>query len=140
MLTAWRRGVQFRIAIAVAALAVSAFVAPPIAVAFAPAPSTVYCLTHDDHVMVVAHEDHARIHDHSGHLDQAKHSHKEGESKKHCCGLFCVTALTPEIRGIPRPLLMEPEQTPLGYSSFHSRAPELPFRPPIFIRRSELTR
>jgi hypothetical protein len=131
MLTAFRRGIRFRIAIATAALAVFAFVAPPIAVAFAPNPGTIYCLTHDDHLMGLPHHDHAVVDHGAGNLDQTKSSHEEGEHKHHCCGLFCVTALTPEVRGVPAPPLMQPERLSVVDLGIHSRVPEPHFRPPI---------
>jgi hypothetical protein len=131
MLTAFRRGVRFRIAIAMAAFAVLALVAPPIAVAFVPTPGTVYCLTHDDQGMGLAHNDHAVVHHHSGELDHTKYSHEEGEHKYHCCGLFCVTALIPEVRGVPAPPLMRPERSSVFDLGINSRVPEPHFRPPI---------
>jgi hypothetical protein len=131
MLAALRRGVRFRIAIAMAALAVFAFVAPPIAVAFGPTPGTIYCLTHYDQGMGHSHHDHAVADHRAGDLDQTKSSHEEGEHKSHCCGLFCVTALTPEVRGMPAPLLLQPERSSVVAFGFRGRTPEQPFRPPI---------
>jgi hypothetical protein len=113
-----------------ATLAVFAFVAPPITLAFA-TPGTVYCLTHDDHGMGLSHQDHAVVPHNSGALDHTKHSHQEGEHKYHCCGLFCVIALAPEAREFLAPLLLRPEHSSISDPGFHSRAPELPFRPPI---------
>lgn len=130
MLAGLRRGVRFRIATAMAAIAVSAFVAPPVAVAFAPAKEAMYCLTHNDHAIGHEHQDHAADH-HPGESDREKHSDDSGDHKSHCCGVFCVTALTPELRQLVQPLSFG---TPLFSAIepyFHSRTPQLLYRPPI---------
>lgn|SRR5581483_11075652 len=131
MLAGFRRGNRFRIAIAMATLAVFAFVAPPAAVAFAPTPGTTYCLTHSDHGMGLAHHDQSIADHHSGASVNSKFSHEEGDRKYNCCGLFCVVALAPEIRGMPAPLLIQLEQSSVTVPGFHSRMPEPHFRPPI---------
>jgi hypothetical protein len=134
MLAALRRGVRFRIAFAMAAFAVFAFVAPAIAVAFAPAERAAHCLTHSDHAIGNEHVDQAADHDHHpGGLDQAKHSHRGDKHPSQCCGLFCVTALAPEIRQLANPPLEGSQLSSLVVSSFHRRLPELPFRPPISL-------
>jgi hypothetical protein len=92
MLVALTRGTLFNVAIWIAALAVFAFAAPPIAVAFAPTEYVVHCLTHDDHGMGMADQDQAVDHHHPGDLDHEKHG-SGGDHKANCCGLFCVTAL-----------------------------------------------
>jgi hypothetical protein len=131
MLTALTRGVLFRAAIWVAAVAVLAFVAPPIAVAFAPAKNAVYCLTHDDHAIGRDDQDHAADHHHPGGLDHVKHSPGDGDHKSHCCGLFCVTALAPSLGHVFKhtwsraPVLFELQ------TSFSGRTHERIDRPPI---------
>jgi hypothetical protein len=90
MLAALTRGTLFNVAIWLAALAVFAFVAPPIAVAFAPAEYAVHCLTHDDQGMGMA--DHDQAVDHHNPGNHEKHG-GGGDHKANCCGLFCVTAL-----------------------------------------------
>lgn len=131
MLVALTKGLRFRIAIAMTALAVFAFVAPPIAVAFAPAEHALYCLAHDDHAMGRVVNDHATHSQKPGALDQAKHSPDGGKQASQCCGLFCVTALALEIRQESNPPILSPELFLRIEPSFHSRSPELPYRPPI---------
>lgn len=123
MLVAFTRGLRFRIALAMAAFAAFAFVAPPLAVAFAPAEHGVYCLTHNDHAMGQEHED--------GIAGQSKHSHDGSAHKSQCCGLFCVTALAPEMRQGWNPVVLSPEPFSGIEPSFHSRFTELHYRPPI---------
>ena len=131
MLVALTKGIRFRVAMAMAAFAVFAFVAPPIAVAIAPTEHAIYCLTHDDHAIGRVLHDHATGHHDPGDLDRVKHSKDGGKQASHCCGLFCVTALAPEIRQESNPPILNPEQSSGIEPSFHSRSPELPFRPPI---------
>ena len=64
--------------------------APSAAFALADAPRQAHCLTQADHGLAKAHFDH----------DGARHEHpqKTDDDKsqlKNCCGLFCLTALTP---------------------------------------------
>ena len=131
MLTALMRGSLFRVAIWVAAAAVFAFVAPPIAVAFAPTGSTVYCLTHVDYAIGHDDQDQAADHQHPGDLDHVKHSHGDGDRKSHCCGLFCVTALAPKLGHVfehtwsRTPVFFGPQ------TSFSGRTPHRIDRPPI---------
>jgi len=132
MLATLRRGVRFRIAFAMATFAVFALVAPPMAVAFAPAERAAHCLTHNDHAIGQQRADHAADHEHHpGDLDQAKHSHQGDKHPSQCCGLFCVTAIAPEIRQLTNPPLEGSQLSSLVVPSFHRGAPELLFRPPI---------
>jgi hypothetical protein len=132
MLATLRSGIRFRIAFAMAAFAVFAFVAPPIAVAFAPTEGAVYCLTHNDHAIGHEQVDHAADHEHHpGDLDQVKHSHQGDKHPSHCCGLFCVAALAPEVRQLANPPLEGPQLSAFVVPGFHRRLPELHFRPPI---------
>ena len=130
MLATLRRGVRFRVAFAMAAFAVCALVAPPVAVAFAPAERAVYCLTHSDHAMGPKYVDRTADHEHQS-ADQSKHSHQGDKHPSQCCGLFCVTAIAPEIRQLASPPLEGSPLSSLLVASFHRRSPELPFRPPI---------
>jgi hypothetical protein len=131
MLTALMSGSLFRVAIWVAAAAVFAFVAPPIAVAFAPTGNAVYCLTHAENA--IGHDDHDQAADqqHPGDLGHVKHSHGGGDHKSHCCGLFCVTALAPSLGHVfehtwpPTPVFFGLQ------TSFSGRTPDRIDRPPI---------
>jgi hypothetical protein len=130
MLTALTKGVRFRVAVLLAALAVFAFVAPPIAVAFAPTEYAVHCLTHDDHGMVTADHDQAVDRHHPGDIDHEKHG-SGGDHKANCCGLFCVTALLP---GFGHVFEHAWAGTPVSYglqTSFSDQAPDRLDRPPI---------
>jgi hypothetical protein len=91
MLTALTKGVLSRVVIWIAALAIFAFVAPPVALAFAPTQHAVYCLTHEDHGVGLADHDQAVYHHRPGELDHEKH--RSGyHPQANCCGPFCVTA------------------------------------------------
>jgi hypothetical protein len=64
--------------------------APSAAFALADGPRQAHCLTQADHGLAKAHFDH----------DSAKHEHPQKSDDeqgqlKNCCGLFCLTALTP---------------------------------------------
>ncbi len=129
MLTALSKGFLFRVAIWIAALAVFAFVAPPIAVAFAPTQHAVYCLTHDDHGVGQADHDQAADGHHPNDLDHEKHG--SGGHKTNCCGLFCVTALLP---GLGYMFEHAWAGTPVSFglqASFSGQAPDRLDRPPI---------
>jgi len=131
MCAMFKRGALFRVAIAMAFLAVFAFVAPPAAVAFVPAKGAIYCLTHDDHGASREHHSQHADQRHSGNVENAKHSHGDAGHESSCCGTFSATALTPEDRQVVRPLLLGSETFPGLDSGVHSLMPELPFRPPI---------
>jgi len=133
MLTALMSGSLFRVAIWVAAAAVFAFVAPPIAVAFAPTGNAVYCLTHAENAIGHDDEDHALDDHHPGGLDHVKHSHGDGDHKSHCCGLFCVTALAPSLGHVFEHTWF---RTPVFFglqTSFSGRTPDRIDRPPILF-------
>ena len=135
MFAALRRGIGFRIAFAMAAFAAFAFVAPPMAVAFASAEGAAHCLTHTDHSVASERADRAadaiEHEHHPGDLAQAKHSHKSDKDPSRCCGLFCVTAIAPEISQLSNPPLEHLQLSSLVVAGFHRRLPEMHFRPPI---------
>lgn len=81
MCTMFKRGVLFRIAIAMASLAVFAFVVPPVALAFVPAKEAFHCLTQDDHGIGRQHHDESSDHHSSGYAEHAKHSHGDAEQR-----------------------------------------------------------
>jgi hypothetical protein len=131
MLTALMRGSRFRVAIWLAAAAVFAFVAPPIAVALAPTGNAVYCLTHGDHAIGHDEQDQAAGHQHPGDLGQVKHLHGNGDSKSHCCGLFCVTALAPSLGYIFDDTWFDAPAFFSLQTNFSGRTPDRLDRPPI---------
>jgi hypothetical protein len=132
MFAALRKGVGFHIAFAMAAFGVFALVAPSLAVAFAPAEHAAHCLTQSDHAMGHERVDRAADHEHDpGDLDKAKHSHPGDKHRSQCCGLFCVTAIVPEIRQFANPPLEHPQLSSLIVPRFDRRLPVLLFRPPI---------
>lgn len=131
-----KRRTFFRIGIAMAFLSVFAFVAPPVAMALAPAKDIISCLIEDDQEWAPEHYDdqgaeHAD-HKESGTVGNERHSHAHGHAGDgpDCCRIFCVTALAPETGLVVRPVLSGSEYNSAIDPSFHSRAPELPFRPP----------
>ena len=123
------RGFAARMGAFLAALALAAFVAPPVAVAFAPTPAAIYCLTHVDHE---ADDNYGTVPAGVSHsVHHVKHSGDKPAHKSNCCGMFSVSALAPEAApAILRPwsdsavsMFVEPD--------FQTRVPELPVRPPI---------
>jgi len=130
MLRRLHKGIAARIGTVLAALAVTSFVAPPIAVAFAPTPAAIHCLTH------IKHE---AGHDHAGSV-QSGHTHdrdhadkpdKQADHKTICCGMFSITALAPDAG--PAPLTYWRNRAVLTFVApvIHPRAPDQPIRPPI---------
>jgi hypothetical protein len=118
-------------AIWLAGVAAFALVAPPVAIAFAPADKAVHCLTHANHE---ASDDHAAAP--SGHSHDAGHvgladMPKQADHKSSCCGIFCVTAITPDTGPAISPLW---SGVPVNFSSrpvFYGLFPQQPDRPPI---------
>ena len=131
MCATFKRGTFFKIATAMAFLAVFAFVVPPVALAFAPAKEAFHCLVQDDHGIGRQHHDQPSDHHSSEDAEHAKHSHGDAEHDPGCCGIFCVAALAPETRHLVLPPLMASDARPIIDPGIHSQTPELPFRPPI---------
>lgn len=130
MCATFKRGAFFQIAIAMAFLAVFAFVVPPVALAFAPAKEAFHCLVQDDHGIGRQHHDQPSDHHSSGNAEH-KHSHGDAEDNPGCCGIFCVAALAPETRQLVLPILAASDPRPVIDPGIHSPTPDLPFRPPI---------
>lgn len=132
MIATLRTGFGFRIAFAMAAFAAFALIAPPMAVAFAPAERAAHCLTHTSHPVASEHAAPASAaakHEHGP--AKAKHSQENDEHPSKCCGLFCVTAIAPAIDQLPNRQL---EGAPLAFpvaDDLYRRLAELHFRPPI---------
>lgn len=135
MFATLRTGFGFRIAFAMAAFAAFALVAPPMAVAFAPAERASHCLTHTNHPVAGEHApppSAAAKHEHGpGKPRQAKHSPANGEHPSQCCGLFCTTAIALVINELPIRQLDDASRAFPVIAGFYKRLPELPFRPPI---------
>lgn len=135
MFATLRTGFGFRIAFAMASFAAFALIAPPMAVAFAPAERAAHCLTHSNHPVASEHAAPASAavkHERgAGDLGQVKHSHEGDEHPSQCCGLFCVTAIALAIDQLQNPQL---DNAPLAFpvvDDLYGRLAELPFRPPI---------
>ena len=129
MLEILTKGAFFRLALWIAGLAAFALVAPPVALAFAPAERAAHCLTHVGHEPS---EDEGTVDaGHSHGQDHTSHLPKQTEHKSSCCGIFCVIGIAPDIgaalqphwAGVPITLSFRP---PL-----HGQPPEQPDRPPI---------
>jgi hypothetical protein len=69
--------------------------APSTAFALADAPRQAHCLTQADHGLAKAHAHHGGI-EHE-HAQNPQKSDNEKDQLKNCCGLFCLSALTPAI-------------------------------------------
>jgi hypothetical protein len=130
MLKRLRAGSGFRLAMTIAMVAALSFVAPPAVMAFGHGNNTVHCLSHGD-VM-----GHGMAMD-RGMLGTASHKDGGGHAKipghKGCCGLFCVSAITPGsapvLEVLPVTTVLAPPVTPRPAN----RAPERIDRPPISL-------
>jgi hypothetical protein len=134
MIATLRTGFGFRIAFAMAVFAAFALIAPPMAVAFAPAERAAHCLTHSNHPVASEHAPASAAvkHEHGpGNLGQAKHSHEGDEHPSQCCGLFCVTAIALAIDRLQNPQLDDAQLAFPVVDDLYGRLAELPFRPPI---------
>ena len=129
MLRFLTRGVVFRLAFCVAGFAAFALVAPPVAIAFAPAERAAHCLTHANHQPAedrgVAKAGHSHDDAHKSHLPE------QTEHKASCCGVFCVIGIAPDI-GTP----LQPNWAGVPLTStlrpvLHRQPPQQPDRPPI---------
>lgn len=127
---AFKRGTLFRVAIAMASVAVLSFVLPTVALAFVSAES-VHCLIELDSSAGRQHDDNHAHHHSSGNVDHGNHAHGDVGHEPHCCGLFCVTALAPEIGQLECPPLFGSSILPIVSSGADSLMLERHFRPPI---------
>jgi hypothetical protein len=130
MLTALRTGICFRLAIALAAFAAVCFVAPPAVVAFGHGEHALHCLTHADAV------NHAMGPNHDMGLKAKTSSHDHGAAMpaghhSGCCGLFCLSALTPDGEALPQLAWLGLAFAPSAETGFHSRSADNPDPPPI---------
>jgi hypothetical protein len=134
MLTALRTGICFRLAIALAAFAAVCFVAPPAVVAFGHGEHAVHCLTRADAV------NHAMGLNHNMGLKAGASSHDHGAAPgmpaahhSGCCGLFCLSALTPPDAALPQLAWLGLAFAPSAETGFHSRSADNPDPPPISL-------
>ena len=112
-------------------LAVSSFVAPPIALAFVSSKTAaVYCLSHPDREFDLQAE---AIHPGSphDHEDHAKHSH--GDHKSACCCLFSVTVLVPDSGHLFEPSISNSPAFSALEVSLHGLMRDRLDRPPISL-------
>jgi len=125
MLTAFRTGLRFRLAVVLAAFAALCFVAPPAVLAFGHGGNTIDCLAHADMV------DHGRTatNDTKHHGD---HSSPAGDHQMTCCGLFCLSALAADSDVID-PVAARAAAFPVRETSVFSRVSERLDRPPISL-------
>ena len=123
MLVALRTGLSFRLAVALAALAVLCFVAPPAVVAFGHGSHTLNCVAHADMI------DHgaAKM---AGGDNHAGHSAPASSHEMTCCGLFCLSALPAEIGGVVGSIDTGLGLSPAREPHLLSQSPERPDRPP----------
>ena len=123
MLQKLRRGLGFRVAIALAAFAVLCFLAPPAVMAFGHGSHTVQCLAHAD---AVGHGMHgsAKDGDHRGHSSLPDHS---------CCRLVCLSALPLAFGPMVEDRSNRPVLSALVEINLRGRVPERPDRPPISL-------
>ncbi len=122
MLAQLRTGVGFRVAIAAAMFAVLCFVAPPAAMAFGHGDNTMQCLAHSESM------DHGRQNS-AGHENHGDHAKLPGAHS--CCGLFCLSAITPAYPPEVELLFVAPVLSRPAELRLSSRVPEFPDRPPI---------
>ena len=116
----------------IAALAIFSFVAPPMALAFAPSETAVHCLSRTDHELAPHGQAEAlqpsSTHDHE---DDAEHSH--GDHKSACCCLFRVTALVPASGHLFEPGLSGSAAFSALEASFYGLMRDRLDRPPISL-------
>jgi hypothetical protein len=130
MLTALRSGICFRLAITIAALAAVCFVAPPAVLAFGHGEHALQCLTHADavsHDMGLKTKAEASSHDHGAAAGMPA-GHPAG-----CCGLFCLSALTPDGEALPQLAWLGLAFALAADLGFHSRSADNPDPPPISL-------
>jgi hypothetical protein len=126
MLEGLRSGFGFRVAIVLAAFASLCFVAPPAVLAFGHGSDTVQCLAHGEAMHHAGHMD-------AGDNDHGDHAKLPGSHDQNCCGMFCLSALAPASGPVVEGLLLPEELSPPAETSFFSRTPDLPHRPPIAL-------
>lgn len=130
MLLALTRGVRFRAAAFLAAVALVSFVAPALAVAFASPEAASGCLTHGDHAF--GHADASVVDVGSSHdMNHQSPSHEKGDHKSACCGIFCSTALAPDSGTLVRLNWHDSTVSLAALPDFQGLTPEQPDRPPI---------
>ena len=136
MLTALRSGICFRLAITITALAAVCFVAPPAVLAFVHGEHALQCLTHADavnhdmglsHGMALKTKAEASSHDHGAAAGMPA-GHPAG-----CCGLFCLSALTPDGEALPQLAWLGLAFALAADLGFHSRSADNPDPPPISL-------
>ncbi len=133
MLQTLRRGLGFRVAMALAIFAAICFVMPPAPMAFGHGSDVAHCLSSADspeHGMQggAAHHEH-------GAMPQSNGDHTQLPSGKApgCCGLFCLSALAPNCASaLAGPDLPE-MRSPRRETRISGRVPELLDRPPISL-------
>ncbi len=127
MMLALTRGIRFRLAAFLAALAAACFALPPLAVAFVSPDEAVHCLVHAGHGQD---ETSVAQSNASHHADQERHAHGKADHKSTCCSAFFSVALSPDagaLTFVPRDPAVVLTATP----DFQGRIPEQPDRPPI---------
>ena len=127
MLTRLTKGVAARIGAFLAVLALASFVAPPIAVAFAPTQTAVHCLVHTNDQADYSATGGVS---HRGDAGHDRHSGNGPDHKSICCVMFRVTALAPDSTMSTMPYWTYPFSMSIE-ADFHGLAPQQPNRPPI---------
>jgi len=97
MLTVLSTGPRFRVAITLAAFAALCLVAPPALLAFGHGENTAHCLSMADTV------NHGKLDSshHAGHAQpMSDDTVPASDQQMTCCGLFCLSAITPNGGGI----------------------------------------
>lgn len=130
MLRSLRKGTAAWVGTFVAVLAVASFAGPLIAVAFAPTPEAIHCLTQ---IAPAPQADH----DHAGAV-QGGHSHDEDHGNKTtkpdhettCCGMFNVVALAATSGLAPLSFWRDQDSPTSVEPGFYPHSPEQPTRPP----------
>ena len=123
MLRAFRSGIFNRLAAVFALLAAFCFAMPPAVVAFGHGSSTAHCLSQADAVnhgmtrVADMHQDH-------------KHQTPTSEHKSTCCGLFCLSAVTPSEQAFD-PILVDSVPYPTREINSAAGLFERLDRPPI---------
>jgi hypothetical protein len=132
MLTRFRTGLRFRLAMTLALFAALCFVAPPAVLAFGHGANALDCLAHAD---LMNHGNGAtpqKAAHHGDHAPTGKHSAPAGDHQMTCCGLFCLSALAPQIGSLEPNVTVE-APVPAHEPNLFSRVAERLDRPPIAL-------
>ena len=138
MLRLLARGQFSHIGALLAAMAIGSFVAPPMAIALAPTPAAVHCVTHVNHHDSHADTSSAAAHSHDK-ASKGNDANPEQQSGGHpdqdptCCEMFNVTGLNPSLAPGILTIWHQSDVSVIVHANFQSLTPDQPSRPPNYL-------